>query len=164
MSEPLGTEAYQAVIASPLPGRPCLGLHMQDGNLTSIEFLTPPSCKPFVGHNAEVAGAASWLQAYFLHRSGVEPPCRPEGTAFQHRVWEQLRRIPIGQAVTYGELARTLDSSARAVAGACRANPIPILIPCHRVVAATGLGGYMGETGGEALAIKQWLLQHEGYV
>ena len=75
-----------------------------------------------------------------------------------------MRRIPIGQVVTYGELAKALDSSARAVAGACRANPIPILIPCHRVVAATGLGGYMGETGGEALAIKQWLLQHEGYV
>lgn len=164
MSESQGTESYQAVIASPLPGRPCLGLQMEDGNLTSIEFLTPSSCKPFVANNENVAGAAAWLQTYFLHRSSVEPPFRPEGTAFQRRVWQQMRRIPTGQVVTYGELAKVLHSSARAVAGACRANPIPILIPCHRVVAATGLGGYMGETGGEALAIKQWLLQHEGYV
>lgn len=64
----------------------------------------------------------------------------------------------------YGELAEKLASGPRAIAAACRTNPIPILIPCHRVVAKAGLGGYMGETEGEALSIKQWLLQHEGAI
>jgi methylated-DNA-[protein]-cysteine S-methyltransferase len=64
----------------------------------------------------------------------------------------------------YGELAKVLDSGARAVAAACRANPLPILIPCHRVVSHKGLGGYMGQVEGKEVAIKQWLLHHEGYV
>ena len=62
---------------------------------------------------------------------------------------------------TYGELAKLLNSSARAVGGACRANPISLVIPCHRVVASNGLGGYGGATAGKRLAIKQWLLEHE---
>lgn len=109
--------------------------------------------------------AVSWLQRYFSHALvGALPALQPGGTPFQRRVWQRLRRIPCGQVMRYGELAQELGSSARAVAGACRANPIPILIPCHRVIAATGPGGYMGKTGGQTLAIKRWLLQHEGYV
>jgi methylated-DNA-[protein]-cysteine S-methyltransferase len=79
-------------------------------------------------------------------------------------VWQLLQQIPTGQTRRYGELATQLGSSAQAVAGACRANPLSILIPCHRVVAAGGLGGYMGQTEGEALEIKRWLLHYEGYV
>ena len=85
----------------------------------------------------------------------------PAGTLFQQRVWRALRRIPSGQVRSYGQLARTLGTSARAVGGACRANPIPVLIPCHRVVAATGEGGFMGKTAGRAMTIKRWLLHHE---
>jgi methylated-DNA-[protein]-cysteine S-methyltransferase len=105
------------------------------------------------------------LQGYFGDATTDIPPLQPaRGTPFQRRVWGLLQQIPVGEVRRYGEIASALGSSARAVAGACRANPLPILIPCHRVVAATGLGGYMGEIDGGALEIKRWLLHHEGYV
>lgn len=164
MNEQKDTGCYQAVIASPLPYSTCLGLRLHEGRLRAIDFL--PSTSPhFVTKNEGVNRAVSWMQHYFLHGSCTEEvPFQVEGTAFQQRVWQHLRRIPDGQVVRYGDLAKALGSAPRAVAGACRANPLPILIPCHRVVATTGPGGYMGKTGGEALAIKQWLLHHEGHV
>lgn len=85
-----------------------------------------------------------------------------QGTPFQKSVWRELRKIPLGETRTYGEIASKLNSSARAVGNACRRNPIPIIIPCHRVVSAKGLGGYAGETEGRQLNIKRWLLKHEG--
>lgn len=88
-------------------------------------------------------------------------PLAPAGTPFQRRVWRALCRIPPGQVRSYGELARALGTSARAVGGACRANPIPVLIPCHRVVSANGEGGFMGKTAGRAMTLKRWLLRHE---
>ena len=93
-------------------------------------------------------------------------PCRwpRQGTAFRQRVWDALLQIPIGESRTYGELARLLHSAPRAVGGACGANPIALVIPCHRVVGTHGsLGGFMGVTQGEPIAIKRWLLAHEGY-
>jgi methylated-DNA-[protein]-cysteine S-methyltransferase len=84
------------------------------------------------------------------------------GTDFQNRVWSALRTIPAGQVVTYGALAERLGSGARAVGGACRRNPVPILVPCHRVVAANGLGGFSGDTSGRLVDIKRRLLVHEG--
>lgn len=85
-----------------------------------------------------------------------------QGTPFQKSVWRELRKIPLGETRTYGEIASKLNSSARAVGNACRRNPIPIIVPCHRVISANGLGGYAGETEGEQLNIKRWLLKHEG--
>lgn len=164
MAESKQQEPYQAVIASPLPNVPCLGLQLRAGRLTAIDFLD--SCvAPFISEEEGVGQVVSWLQHYFS-RAPLEAAVqlKPHGTAFQQRVWQRLCAIPSGQVMRYGELARELGSSPRAIAGACRANPIPILIPCHRVIAATGPGGYRGETTGEVLAIKRWLLQHEGYV
>ena len=86
----------------------------------------------------------------------------PQGTVFQKSVWNELSKIPMGETRTYGEIANKLNSSARAVGNACRKNPIQIIIPCHRVVSAQGLGGYAGETQGKQLDIKRWLLNHEG--
>ncbi len=88
-------------------------------------------------------------------------PLRPQGSPFQQRVWNALLQIPAGSQVTYGELAKRLGTAPRAVGGACRANPIPLLIPCHRVVAAQGLGGFAGRREGRWVAFKQWLLTHE---
>lgn len=85
-----------------------------------------------------------------------------KGTAFQRRVWSALQKIPVGEVLTYGELAQQLKTSARAVGNACRVNPIPLVIPCHRVVAKTGLGGFAGSTDGRPMEIKKWLLAHEG--
>lgn len=88
-------------------------------------------------------------------------PVNPSGTAFQKRVWQALQKIPSGETRTYGELAKQLGSSPRAIGGACRRNPIPLLIPCHRVVATNGAGGFAGQTDGHWMYIKHWLLSHE---
>ncbi len=105
-----------------------------------------------------VAALAAWLEG------GIWPrnlPLDPQGTVFQQRVWRELLKIPHGSTTTYGALAQKLGTGARAVGGACRCNPIPLLIPCHRVVAANGMGGFSGQTDGYWLEIKSWLLQHE---
>ena len=103
------------------------------------------------------------LAEYFRDGTlGLDLPVAPLGTDFQRRVWAALRAIPPGTTRTYGELARELGTSPRAIGGACRANPCLIAVPCHRVVARDGLGGFTGERGGERLAVKCWLLRHEG--
>lgn len=87
-------------------------------------------------------------------------PLRPYGTPFRKRVWDAMIAIPYGKTETYGEMAGRLGSASRAVGGACGANPIPILIPCHRVLAAGGgMGGYSGDGGVET---KVFLLRLEG--
>ena len=88
-------------------------------------------------------------------------PLTTKGTPFQQRVWRYLQSIPMGQTRTYSDVAKALNSSARAVGNACRANPFSIVVPCHRVVSKTGIGGYSGKTEGDELAVKQWLLNHE---
>ncbi len=112
-----------------------------------------------------LARAARELVEYFAgdRRAFTVPLGRPAGaTPFQNRVWDALLSIPWGETRTYGQLARALGSSPRAVGGACHRNPLPLFIPCHRVVAQTGLGGYSGDwERGRALTIKQRLLDHE---
>ena len=91
-------------------------------------------------------------------------PLAPAGTSFRQRVWSMLSAIPPGQSRTYGEVARLVRSAPRAIGQACGANPIALIIPCHRVVAAMGsLGGFMNAAEGDPIAIKRWLLTHEGY-
>lgn len=103
------------------------------------------------------------FEGYFQDAcSMADIPCIQQGTPFQQRVWSALGEIPVGEVVTYGELARQLGSGARAVGSACRNNPTPLIIPCHRVVSRKGIGGFSGETAGDMLGIKRWLLQHEG--
>ena len=84
------------------------------------------------------------------------------GTPFQQRVWAAIRAIPPGSTRTYRDLARDLGTAPRAVGQACRANPCPIVVPCHRVVAVNGLGGFAGDLTGRKLTVKRWLLRHEG--
>jgi methylated-DNA-[protein]-cysteine S-methyltransferase len=84
-----------------------------------------------------------------------------KGTPFQRRVWQAISAIPKGQVLTYSEIAQQVGSGPRAVANACGANHLPLVIPCHRVVAKDGLGGFMnGAVGGQK--VKKWLLKHEG--
>lgn len=86
----------------------------------------------------------------------------PGGTPFQLRVWHALLAIPAGQTVTYGAVATLLNTAPRAVGQACGSNPLPLVIPCHRVVSSSGLGGFMHAASGAPLDIKAWLLRHEG--
>ena len=108
-----------------------------------------------------LAAAAQQLNAYFycgLKR--FELPLAPAGSRFQQAVWREMRRIPCGRTRSYADLARAVDSAPRAVGGACARNPIPILIPCHRVVAAgRRIGGYSAPGG---LDVKRFLLELEG--
>ena len=84
-----------------------------------------------------------------------------QGSDYRLRVWAALCAIPVGQTLSYAALAQQLASSPRAVGNACRDNPYPVFIPCHRIVAVSGLGGYCGQTSGSYLTIKQCLLAYE---
>ncbi len=88
-------------------------------------------------------------------------PLAVVGTAFQRRTWDAIRSIPRGETRSYGDLARQLRSAPRAVGQACGANWFPLVIPCHRVVGANGLGGFAHHGAGFHLEIKRWLLAHE---
>ena len=102
------------------------------------------------------------LEHYFQNpRHTFHLPIDLKGTPFQQSVWQALREIPSGTTITYKMLADRLQTGPRAVGNACRANPVPLLIPCHRVVAKNGLGGFAGDVSGKLIAIKKWLLQHE---
>lgn len=88
-------------------------------------------------------------------------PTRVSGTPFQKRVWAAIADIEPGQTRSYQDLARALATSARPVGGACGANPLPVIVPCHRVVAAQGLGGFSGNQQGWLVDIKRWLIERE---
>jgi len=91
-------------------------------------------------------------------------PLAPRGTPFQRRVWDAILAIPCGESRTYQEVARSVGSVARPVGQACGANPVALIIPCHRVVGSRGaLGGFMHSADGEPIDIKRWLLVHERY-
>jgi methylated-DNA-[protein]-cysteine S-methyltransferase len=104
--------------------------------------------------------AVKQLNAYFDgHLKSFDLPLAPFGTEFQKRVWKQMCKIPYGKTLTYGDMAAKLKSGARPVGTACGRNPIPIIIPCHRIVGTQNLGGYSGDGG---LTTKVALLRLEG--
>ena len=102
------------------------------------------------------------LAGYFFNPSfKFNTPYQLIGSPFQMTVWKQLLQLKVGQTTTYSELAHKLNTSARAIGNACRANPLMLVVPCHRVLGKTGLGGFAGDRIGNKVAIKQWLLNHE---
>lgn len=140
-----------------------LGIVIAAGQVEAIRFLDrlPGESGPPADSLAERTLAQ--LEAYFSDPGHpFSLPLAPRGSDFQQRVWQAMLRIPAGRVRSYGDIARDLGSGARAVGNACRRNPIPIVIPCHRVVSAAGIGGYSGATAGRKLEIKRWLLAHEG--
>ena len=146
---------FDHIIPSPI-GK--LGLVMRDQVLTVLHFVDDEiECSP-----ESSTPITEQLSAYFTnpyHR--IVLPTQATGTDFQQRVWRALQDIPSGTTLTYGALAKQLNSSPRAVGQACRRNPLPIIVPCHRVTGANGLGGYAGDSAGKLPEIKQWLLRHE---
>jgi methylated-DNA-[protein]-cysteine S-methyltransferase len=113
------------------------------------------------GDSPLLARAAAQLAEYFAGaRREFDLPLAPQGTPYQKRVWAEMTRIPFGATASYGALAQKLGSSPRAVGQACGANPIPIIVPCHRVLGAgSDPGGY---SGGEGIETKLALLALEG--
>ncbi|OGU22065.1 MAG: cysteine methyltransferase [Hydrogenophilales bacterium RIFOXYD1_FULL_62_11] len=145
-----------------LPAPMCrLGARFDGDALTRLDFLpldTPVSAQL----DARAEHLARELAAYWddaAHAFNLR--FELSGTPFQQRVWRALMAIPPGQPTTYGALAKQLGTAARAVGQACGSNPLPILVPCHRVVAANGLGGFMHAAAGAPLDVKTWLLVHE---
>jgi methylated-DNA-[protein]-cysteine S-methyltransferase len=141
-----------------------LGIRTSGGAVTGIEYL-PKDERATAPANALAERACRQLQRYFADPGfHFSLPLAPAGSAFWRKVWDALAGIPVGESRTYGEVARRLHTAPRAVGGACGANPIALVIPCHRVVGSQGsLGGFMGTTDGDPIAIKRWLLTHEGY-
>lgn len=149
---------YAAVVPSPLG---CLGIRMRGDALIGVDFL-PASVATVRAPDRATRNVVDQLLHYLEDpRWHFDLPLELDGTPFQCRVWAALREIPVGEVVSYGDLAARLASGARAVGGACRRNPVPVIVPCHRVVSAAGIGGFMGATAGAPLAIKAWLLAHE---
>ncbi len=153
------TNAYDAIVAA--PGF-CLGIRCDENEVTAIDFLdAQPALAP---QTALAAETARQLEAWLADPGFTfSLPLRPAGTAFQRRVWAAIAAIPSGQTLTYGQVAGQLHNAPRAVGQACGANPYPVVVPCHRVVASGGgLGGFARERGGFLLDVKRWLLGHEG--
>ena len=150
---------YDAVLSTPVG---LIGIRTESDALTQIDLNLMSAAEQRAGSRVG-AETVVFLQCYFEQGQwSPDTPLQLSGTAFQQRVWRRLLAIPTGVVVTYGQLARELKSSARAIGQACRRNPCPIVVPCHRVVAASGLGGFAGATSGAMSDIKQWLLRHEG--
>jgi methylated-DNA-[protein]-cysteine S-methyltransferase len=151
---------YQASIKTPFAH---LGLCFRGNQLTAIDFIE--SDKEIKPCDKTAANVCSQIRRYIESPrmdKAFEIMCSIQGTPFQKKVWNELKKIPSGEVVTYGQLAKKLGTSARAVGNACRKNPIPLVIPCHRVVSSNGIGGYAGDTQGGLLQVKSWLLKHEG--
>jgi methylated-DNA-[protein]-cysteine S-methyltransferase len=133
------------------------------GALTAIDWRRPanPAENGASGRPSPLlTAAARQLDEYFAgQRRSFELPLAPVGSPFQQRVWAEMCRIPYGATARYGDLAEALGTAPQAVGQACGTNPISIVVPCHRVVAAGGLGGY---SGGAGLTSKRFLLRHEG--
>ncbi len=146
-----------------------LAIHAGNGALTSIDFLSGKTAeeKTLAPRTALAEKVVRQLLAY------LEDPQRPfdlplglGGTPFRRRLWSALRDVPVGDTTTYGQLVKRLGmkGGAQAVGQACRRNPVPIVVPCHRILSQSGMGGYAGEREGEKLRFKQALLTHEGFV
>lgn len=136
-----------------------VGLLRLESSGQELRHLSPTVRREPEAQDALLREAIAQLRAYFsgaLQRFSL--PLDPQGTAFQRKVWTALSQVPYGKVVTYGQLAQTINQpgACRAVANAVGRNPLMILLPCHRVVASNGLGGF---TGG--LAIKRALLSLE---
>ena len=148
---------HDVVINAPFGG---VGIHIESDCVVGIQLFSIQQGAPETSHQFAQHIAHQISQYYMQADSTLDIPYAVSGTPFQKRVWKAISAIPVGEVLTYSELAEKIGSGPRAVANACGANRLPLLIPCHRVVAKNGLGGFMqGVDGG--LKIKSWLLAHE---
>jgi methylated-DNA-[protein]-cysteine S-methyltransferase len=149
---------YDAIIEFP---KMKVALRTRQDRVSEISYL-PPSVATRAPANALAERAARQLAQYRDDpNTEFDLPLLVEGTPFQRQLWDALCEIPRGKTLTYGELAQRLGVDARAVGQACGDNRLPIVIPCHRVVAADGIGGFAHATGGYLVEAKRWLLMHE---
>jgi methylated-DNA-[protein]-cysteine S-methyltransferase len=154
----MSKSTHTAIFPSPLG---TIGIVVQNDKLTHLEFL-PDSSTNIQPQNKYSEKVITQLNQYFanpLYEFTIN--FHVEGTAFQQTVWRALQNISSGEILTYGMLAKKLKTGPRAIGQACRTNRIPLIIPCHRIVATNHKGGYAGTTNGRFMEIKTWLLKHE---
>jgi methylated-DNA-[protein]-cysteine S-methyltransferase len=138
-----------------------VGVRTADGRVAEIRYL-PPATATMEPRNALAQKAKRQLERYRENPDAAfDLPVVVEGSALERAVWDAMCAIPRGRTRTYGELARELGADARAIGQACGENRLPLVIPCHRIVAADGLGGFAHATSGYLLEVKRWLLMHE---
>ena len=151
---------YSATLTTPFA---VVAISVRAEQLVGVQYL-PLATLSEPARDPLAREVCNQIRAYLedpMHRFDI--PYALEGTEFQQRVWREIARIPSRETRTYGDLARALKSAPRAVGGACGSNPVPLIVPCHRVVsAAGGIGGFMHSRSDFALGIKSWLLDHEG--
>lgn len=151
---------FNAVIDAPF-GK--VGIRTDESVVREIVYL-PESVRSIDPDTPLAKRAVQQIERYFERASSTfDLPLAQVGTGFQHRVWDAIRAIPPGVVLTYGQVAKQIGSAPRAVGQACGANYFPLVIPCHRVVAAGGIGGFANhDDDGYFLKVKRWLLAHEG--
>lgn len=138
-----------------------VGVATREGRVTEIRYL-PLSAAGIAPRNALAEEAARQIAAYRENAdASFDLPIAVAGNEFQKAVWRAMCAIARGKTRTYGEIARELGGEARVVGQACGDNRLPIVIPCHRVVAADGIGGFAHSTSGYLVEAKRWLLAHE---
>ena len=142
-----------------------VGVATREGRVAGIRYL-PLSAESKAPSNELAERAVHQLERYRDDPdTKFDLPLLIEGTDFQRSVWEIMCAIPRGRTLTYGEVARKMGNgafdAARVVGQACGDNKLPIVIPCHRVVAASGVGGFSHTTDGYLIEVKRWLLMHE---
>lgn len=155
------TDIFAAVVHTPFGG---MGIRTQAGLVLEMVYL-PKHYAEKEATDPVAAKAAKQVERYMKDPEfRFTLPVAEAGSEFQKRVWKAIAEIPSGQVLTYGDVARRIKSAPRAVGQACGANWYPLLVPCHRVTAAGGLGGFShhDEVDGFYLDVKRWLLRHEG--
>jgi len=154
-------ERFCAVIPAPFGA---IGIRIKELLIHELVYL-PSSHRLKPASSALTQECEHQLNAYFqCAEVHFNLPLMDQGTLHQRKVWDAITAIPLGQVQTYGQIARSIGSSPRAVGQACGANWFPLIIPCHRVTAASGLGGFAHHSDeyGFHLSVKRWLLAHEG--
>jgi methylated-DNA-[protein]-cysteine S-methyltransferase len=157
---------WSAVISAPF-GKLGIKTEMFENSLMLREIFYVAQDTPLLTPQNQLARQATeQMHQYFVDpKIQFDLPLIPQGTTHQNHVWQEISKIPVGKALTYGELAKKIKSAPRAVGGACGANPYPLIVPCHRVISATGIGGFAHQDEeGYYRNIKMWLLKHEGMI
>jgi methylated-DNA-[protein]-cysteine S-methyltransferase len=151
-------EAFQAKLPAPFA---VLGVRTIGECVTGIEYL-PRGAAPLKPQTALAREACRQFKAYLKDPAfEFDLPFDYDGTDYQVKVWKAVHAIGSGSVMSYLQVARTIGSAPRPVGTACGANRVPLLVPCHRVVASGGIGGFMNARKGPGIDIKRWLLRHE---
>lgn len=152
-------ESYHARLQTPFA---VLGIRTAGEQVIDIAYL-PRGAATLAPLNKVAERVCRQIERYLDDpRYRFTVPFEYRGSAFQCRVWREISKISSGKTNTYKGIAEALQNAPRAVGGACGKNRLPLIIPCHRVLGSNGIGGFMHARGGEPIAIKKWLLAHEG--